>query len=201
MKDITTTTKIRLTGTKPLLMARGEAANPFDKQAELIRSISQKRKKTQEDHEALAQLQFNSSMYYDSKIGPYLPVDNLWKCCQQGAAKFKESAGVKSQVMIRGLIGKHEDEGAAALIYNGPRDLAGLYASGFAYLKMGKLPGSGKSVLTSRARFNEWAVEFVVEYDNIETSRIMDYWHIAGRAVGIGAWRLRHGMFTAEVIK
>jgi hypothetical protein len=182
-------------------MARGEVANPFDPQGRQIKSISQKRKKTDEDYELLAHLQFVSSLYFDETIGPYMPVDNLWKCMENGAAKYKESAVVKSQVVIKGLVGKEIDAGAAKLIYPGPRDLKGLYEKGFAFLKMGKLPGSKVSVLTSRAKFNEWKVELIVEYTEIDPARILDYWKMAGRFVGLGTWRPRHGLFSVEVVK
>lgn len=193
--------KIRLTGTRPLLMSRGDGANPFDEQKTDIDAISQKRNKSLEDHERLSRLQFESSMYYDQEIGPYLPTDNIWKSMQQGAAKYRETALVKGQVVIIGLCGKREDPGAAALIYDGPRDVEGLYTGGFLFRKMGKIPSSKTSVLISRAKFDQWAVEFIVEYTDIERSRIMDYWERAGQLVGIGAWRLRYGLFKPEAIK
>jgi hypothetical protein len=182
-------------------MARGDAADPFDPQKRDIDAISQKRNKSLEDHERLSQLQFQSSMYFDPDIGPYLPTDNLWKCMQQGAAKYRETAVVKSQCVIIGLVGKVQDPAAAALIYDGPREVEELYESGFLFRKMGKIPSSKTSVLISRAMFKEWAVEFIVEYTDVERSRIMDYWDRAGASVGIGAWRLRYGLFTAEIIK
>jgi hypothetical protein len=182
-------------------MARGEAANPFDPQARTIKSISQKRNKTDDDYEELARLQFKSSLYYDPEIGPYLPVDNLLKCLQEGASKYKEGPKIKAQATIIGLVGKEEDPAAAALIYNGPRDLDSLYPQ-FAFKKMGRLGTGTKkvSVLTSRAKFNKWIVECIVESYDLEQDRLLDYWTIAGRIVGIGTWRPRHGLFDVEVI-
>lgn len=182
-------------------MARGEAANPFDPAAKVIRTISQKKSKSEEDHLKLARLQFESSLYFDPEIGPYMPTDNLFKCMENGAAKYKESGTVKSQIIITGLVGSKLDSGAAKLIYDGPRDVEGLYQAEFYLLKMGKIPGSKKSVLTSRAFFKIWAVEFVVESLDVDPVRIMDYLRVAGRSVGLGAWRPRHGLFTAEIIK
>jgi hypothetical protein len=198
---VTNEIKIALTGIRPLLMARGEVSNPFDPQGREIKSVSQKKKKTDTEYELLAYLQFVSSMYLDDQIGPYVPVDNLWKCLENGAAKYKESSIVKSQTIIKGLVDGKVDEGAAKLIYPGPRDPKAMYNKGFAYLKMGKIPGSRTSILTSRARFAEWRVEFVVEYTDVDPTRILDYWRMAGRFVGIGAWRPRHGLFSPEMIK
>src|SRR6266850_7379557 len=101
--------KIRWTGIRPLIVCRGEAANPFDEQGRIIKTISQKRKKSLEDYEQLAELQFRSSLYYDEQIGPYLPTDNIWKSLQLGASKYKEGPVVKSQVIIKGFVGKELD--------------------------------------------------------------------------------------------
>jgi hypothetical protein len=201
MSTLTKETKIRLVGTRPLLMARGEAANPFDWSSKPIKTISQKRKKTEDDYNQLARLQFESSLYFDEEIGPFIPVDNLLKCMELGAAKYKESGVVKSQVSITGLVGKELDPGAAALIYDGPRDIQGLYDAGFAFLKMGKIPSSKVSILTSRARFKVWAVEFIVETLDLEPDRVMDYWNMAGKVVGLCAWRPRNGLFSVTRIK
>jgi hypothetical protein len=202
MQPLLEQTKIRITGTRPLLLCRGEGANPFDEQARKIKTISQKRKKTDEDHELLARLQFESSAYYDEQIGMYLPVDNLLKCCENGAAKYKEATLVKSQVLIKGFVGKQLDNAAAKIICDCPKTLEEIYADKrFVSLRMGKIPGSRTSILVARPIFAEWAVEFLCEYSGLTRERLMDYWTAAGRLVGIGAWRPRHGLFTAEVIK
>lgn len=197
---ITNEIKIALTGIRPLLLARGEASNPFDEQGRKIKSVSQKKKKTDAECELLAYLQFVSSMYFDDQIGPYVPVDNLWKCLENGAAKYKEASVVKSQTIIKGLVDKKIDEGAAKLIYSGPREPKAMYDKGFVFLKMGKIPGSRTSILTSRARFPEWRVEFVVEYTDVDPNRILDYLRMAGRFVGLGAWRPRLGLFSPEIL-
>jgi len=202
MQPLLEQTKIRITGTRPLLLCRGEGANPFDEQSRKIKTVSQKKKKTDEDHELLARLQFQSSAYYDDTIGMYMPVDNLLKCCENGAAKYKEATLVKSQLLIKGFVGKELDNGAAKIVYDGPKDMDGLYADArFRSLRMGKIPGSRTSILVARPIFEQWALEFLCEYTGITKERLMDYWTVAGRLVGIGAWRPRHGLFTAEVIK
>jgi hypothetical protein len=202
MLPILELSKIRITGNRPLLLCRGEGANPFDPQARGIKTISQKRKKTDEDHENLARLQFYSSAYYDDDIGMYMPVDNLLKCCEHGAAKYKEATLVKSQVLIKGFVGKELDNGAARIIYSGPRKLEELYADKrFVSLRMGKIPGRKTSILIARPIFMEWSIEFLCEYSDITRERLMDYWKAAGRLVGIGAWRPRHGLFATEFIK
>ena len=195
--------RIRLTGTRPLLLARGEAANPFDEQARKIKPLSQKKKKTDAEHEALARLQFESSCYYDEEIGPYMPVDNILKCLEQGAAKgYKEGTDVKSLVVIKGFVGREIDNGAARINYTGPRDLDGLYADKrFVLMKMGKVPSTRTRILTVRPIFMEWNIEFLIEFMEIPKERIMDYLNISGRLVGLGAWRPRHGLFVPEIVK
>ena len=194
--------RFRITGTRPLLVCRGEGANPFDEQARKIKTVSQKRKKTDEDHELLARMQFESSAYYDEAIGMYLPVDNLMKCCENGAAKYKEASLVKAGLLIKGFVGKELDNGAAKIIYDGPRKLNDIYADKrFVSLRMGKIPGSRTSILVARPIFQSWVIEFLCEYSDFTKERLLDYWTAAGRLVGIGAWRPRHGLFSVEIMK
>jgi len=189
-------------GIRPLLLSRGEGANPFDEQGRKIKTVSQKRKKTDEDHELLARMQFESSAYYDEQIGIYMPVDNLMKCCENGAAKYKESSLVKAGLLIKGFVGKELDNGAAKIIYNGPKTINELYADKrFVSLRMGKIPGSKTSILVARPIFETWSIEFLCEYSGFTKERLIDYWTAAGRLVGIGAWRPRHGLFNVEVMK
>jgi hypothetical protein len=194
--------KLRLTGTRPLLLCRGEGANPFDPQAREMKRVSQKRNKTDEDHELLARLQFESSCYFDEQIGIYMPCDNFFKALQEGAAKYKESKLVKSLVIVKGFVGKELDNGAAKLIYDGPKDIDGLYAKKqFVSLRMGKPPGQRASILISRPIFQQWALEYLLEFSELTKERLVDYATVAGRMIGLGSWRPQHGLFTVEVLK
>jgi hypothetical protein len=202
MLPILEQTKIRITGTRALLLCRGESANPFDPQARAIKTISQKKKKTDEDHQNLARLQFYAAAYYYEDIGIYMPIDNLLKCCENGASKYNEGPLVKSQVLIKGFIGKELDSAAAQIIYKGPRTLEELYADkDFVSLTMGRIPGKKTSIPICRPIFKEWAIEFLVECSGITRERVMDYWKAAGELVGIGTWRPKHGLFKPAIIK
>jgi hypothetical protein len=185
------------------MMSRGEAANPFDSQARAIKAISQKRKKTDEDHERLAHLQFRSAAYFEPELGLYLPSDNLFKAMQAGAAKFKEAGLVKSCVIVKGFVGKELEAAGARLIYDGPQDdLDALYADKrFVSLRMGVVPGQRTRVLVSRPIFPQWEAFFLIEFTELTKERVVDYLEQAGRFIGIGTWRPQHGLFSPEVMK
>jgi hypothetical protein len=195
--------RVRLKGIRPLMLSRGEAANPFDPQTRDIKRVSQKRKKTDEDHELLAYLQFKSACYFDPEIGIYLPSDNLFKCIQQGAAKFKESPLVKSCVIIKGFVGKELEIAGARLQYDGPQgDLDKLYKEKqFVSSVMGMMPGQKTRVLVTRPIFSNWQAEYQIEFTDLTKERIMDYLEHAGRMIGIGTWRPQHGLFMPELLK
>jgi hypothetical protein len=194
--------RIVLNGTRPLLLCRGESASPFDPKGPDIRAISQKKKKTIEDHERLSRLQFESHAYYEDEIGIYLPTANLFKAIQQGAAKFKEASLVKGFVAVSGFVGKELDPAGAKLIYDGPDDIDALYNDKrFVSRVMGKIPGQRTSVSITRPIFPEWAAEFQIDFTEIAKDRVIEYLKIAGRFIGIGGWRPQHGTFTVEVVK
>ena len=194
--------KLRLIGTRPLIMARGETANPFDKQSREIKRLTQKKGKSDEDYDAIARLQFAAAMYYDPDLGPYIPVDNLWKCCQEGASVYREGPKVKSNVIVKGFVGKEIDPGGSQLMDGDgkvfPKDLGVLYAK-HCFLKMGKL--QKKSILTSRPKFDSWSCDLLVEFTEIDKARVIDYFIVAGRLKAICAWRPQNGQFRVEVIK
>ena len=194
--------KMRIIGTRPLLLCRGETANPFDPQAREIKRVSQKKNKTDDDHSLLARLQFEASCYYDEKIGVYLPCDNFMKSLEQGASTYKEGNSVKSFVLVKGFVGKELDNGAAKVIYDGPHTIDDLYGDKrFVSMRMGKLPGKKVSILVVRPIFNEWMAEFLLEFTDLTKERVLDYATVAGRVKGVGAWRPRYGTFRVEVMK
>jgi hypothetical protein len=66
---------------------------------------------------------------------------------------------------------------------------------------MGKIPGQRTSIPVTRPIFPEWSAEFQIDFTEIAKERVIEYIKIAGRFIGLGAWRPQHGTFTVEVVK
>lgn len=189
--------QIRLTGTSGLLMHSDRLANPLDPLKKEMATYTSKRKKTDEDHEIIARLEWQAAMYHAEETGPYLPGRMLKACLIGAAKKTKEGPKVKTGLIVM--------TDKAALEYTGPRDQEKMW-------KSGKYTDS-RSVVVQRARlmrcrpvFSEWAAVFEVIFDPavIDKSDIQRIASTAGLLVGIGDYRPENGgdfgRFQAEVV-
>jgi hypothetical protein len=203
--SITKEIKIRWTGTRPLLICNGELGNPLNASTIKIKQFSTKGRKSEEEYRELAKMQFIAALYYDPKIGPYLPVPNIYKALIQGAAKNKKGTMFKSSLLVEGMVGKERDKAAAKIVYDGPTDPVAMYGDGktkFVNQCMGKLNGK-TSILITRPIFPSWVVEFVAifEEDTINSVDVETASSAAGRLVAVGTWRPYYGQFKSEILK
>lgn len=183
--------KVKIQGRSPLLMHSDRFANPLDPATKAHKELTGKRKKTDSDHEAIARSEWMGSLYHDDKIGPYIPGQNLDASLQEAAKLQKLGKKFKQAVMVV--------ENEVPLQYKGPRDPEGLFAAGFIDVRGVKVAMA--KLMRCRPKFNEWACEFTVAYNeevlNAEEVRkaILD----AGELIGVCDYRPRYGKFFAEV--
>lgn len=112
--------KLTITGTSPLLVHNIRLANPLDPIAREMKTISAKRKKTDEDHELLARLEFEGGLYWTDDIGPYIPGVNVEKALVEGGRITKQGKQVERGLFV--------SDNEIPLLYSGPRDVKGLWA-------------------------------------------------------------------------
>ena len=189
------TVKIKLTGTSPILLHSDRLANPLDALTKEKKAVSTKRKKTDEDHAEIARLEWLGALYHDEKIGPYLPGRNI-KAMLITAAKVTKD-GPKAK---RGLI---IEQDKVKLLYDGPRDVAGLWKSG-KFTDMRTVGQQQARIMRCRPVFPEWAVEFNVIFDAsvVDKADILRFADAGGRLIGMGDYRVEccgdFGRFTVE---
>lgn len=183
--------RITITGTAPLLMHNVRLANPLDPIARAMKETSSKRKKTDEDHERLARLEFEGGLYIDD-TGPYLPGANIEKCLVEGARVTRQGKQVERGLFVI--------DNEVALVYDGPRTADGLWADESFRSLMSVKVGTSR-VTRCRPMFRSWVLEANAEMDgaqlNLGTLQAIAI--DAGAMVGLGDYRPRYGRFTAEV--
>lgn len=182
---------ITLTGTTALLMHNSRLSNPLDPATKAVRKYTSKRKKTDEDHEMIARLEFAGGLYLDPDVGPYIPGENIARCLVDGAKLTKMGVKVTRGVFISTDVNP--------LSYQGPRDDEGLWKAGNRHMASVKVGTS--RMMRCRPWFPTWSVQAdgmldpsVLELDDLST--IADN---AGSLIGLGDWRPRFGRFTATV--
>ena len=186
-------------GIRPLLMHDGKLADPLDDATKALKVLTSKKTKSDDDHEDISRAEWQGGMYFDEKLGPYIPFENLQRAIEQGAAKRKLGKQFKALVEVLG------EDGApgARLEYEGPRTLAAMWKDDRFRLRRGARV-TGKRVVRTRARFpSGWCATFsVAVLDGAVTrAQLEEAVSDAGLYEGIGDWRPKYGRFQVESVK
>lgn len=185
------TIKFKITGVSPLLMHSDRFANPLDPATKAHKELTGKRKKTDDDHEAIAHSEWKGSLYIDQR-GPFVPGQNFDASIIAGAKMQKLGSTVKRAAQVI--------DDRVYLEYKGPKDVDGLFVPDFIDVRGVKV-GTAK-VMRCRPIFREWSAEFSVAFNPEQLNRndllkaVVD----AGMLVGVCDYRPRFGKFSVEVI-
>lgn len=188
--------QIKLQGVSPLLCHNGQTADPRNTYAKAMKAVSGKRKKTDADYDELARLEWLAGLYRidgDLVIPDYVIESAMIK----GAMKSKRGPQAKCGLFFT----EH-----ASLEFDGKPDtitddtLSGMFESGGFTHTIGVKVGMAK-VMRTRPVFRNWNITITAQYDP-DVLNMRDVEEIAidaGKLVGIGDWRPKHGRFNAEV--
>ena len=190
---------LKLAGTKPLLLASIEAADPrstaYQKMAELRRVKSANR--TPAWHDQMEETQFLSAFYTIPDIdGVAIPAENVRQSLAEAAKASRDKPKLLRAVACLDV--------AVPLLYPGWQEHwtpAELYKRpGFKFTKMQR-SSSGASPSTW-PRFEGWAVSVLVDLDP-EIMGEAEFWKLAdraGRIAGLGACRaLGYGRYAVDM--
>lgn len=194
MKTIT----IKITGTSAILMHSDRLANPLDPLKKEMAAYTGKRKKTDDDHERIAYLEWKAAMYHDAKVGPYLPGRMIKAALIRGGTKTKDAPKIKTGLVVM--------TDRAKLIYTGPREIDTLWAAG-TFTDMRSVVVQRARLMRCRPIFPEWSVVAEMVYDEaiIDKAHLLQIANTTGALVGMGDFRPEKGgdfgRFTAEEVK
>lgn len=190
------TVQIRLQGVSPLLCHNGQTADPRNTYAKAMKAVSSKRKKTDADLDELARLEWLAGLY---RFGDQLVIPDyvLESTMINGAKKSKRGPQAKCGLFFT----DHavlEFDGKPEVITDDT--LADLFAGGDHTHTVGVRVGTAK-VMRTRPIFRNWSCAATVQYDpDVLNQRDVEEIAVdAGRLVGVGDWRPKHGRFMAEV--
>ena len=194
--------KVRLDGIQPMLMHNNQTCNPLNKYAKVLKGYTSKRGKTDEDIEAIARVEWEAGLYFSPEIGPYVPAINVEVMLRDAATKFKKGTDIKQSARVL--------PPEIPLQYNGPRDLdslkkiaySGEKINGEDFMDIRAVGVQQRSVMRARPRFNKWAIEFEIEYDDkvFNIDDIVRILAIAGSKIGLSDYRPRYGLFEAKIL-
>ena len=185
--------KVRITGTRPMLMHSDKFADPLNPLTKAHKELTSKRKKSDDDHEAIAKSEWAGGMYFDDQIGPYVPGVNIEASMVAGGKLSKLGTQLKRSVEVL-------DE-RCKLEYDGPRTMEAMWDAGMYDARSVKVTTS--RLMRYRPIFKKWALECEIMYDetSIDRSQIMKCLKDAGMYCGIGDYRPKFGRFDVDEVK
>ena len=184
MKQINVT----LNSTHALLMNNNQGVNPAHPLTKALKEVTGKRKKTDDDTDKILELKWKLALYHKDGIGPYIPAANIEATIREAAKRSKRGKDVVMGIRVEP---EHEP-----LMYDGPRDIDGLYADiDHRDVRVGRIQRA--SVTLSRPRFDHWKVQFSLDYDEdiFSDNEIQELLATAGKYIGLCDYRPRYGTF------
>ncbi|NIO75629.1 MAG: hypothetical protein GTN69_07060 [Armatimonadetes bacterium] len=185
--------KIKMIGEPPgLLMHNPRLADPLDEYAKALKKISGKRKKTEEDHIKMGNVEFLGSLYLDDDDNPVLTADIIHATLENGAKNWKLGKVAKGAIQI------FDD---AVLSFSGPKDMEKRIEDPSCRLRKSVRVGQTR-IIRTRPLFRNWScvVPVMVDTARIEREQLIDIAEYAGRIIGVCDWRPRYGRFSVEVL-
>lgn len=192
-------TKIRfhIVGLKPLIMHNNRLVNPMDPVVKRMKAITSKpaKQKTEEDMALLMDLEWEGGLYFDEKIGPYIPGGNVEVGMERAAIKFKK--GFKDKVKA-GVT----SNGMWPLEYDGPRDMDSLRAD-IRFRIVKPMNVQRNKVNRCRPFFDGWRCKIEIDYDTteIEADECEACFRKLATGIGLCDERPRYGRFDVEKVE
>jgi hypothetical protein len=188
------TIKVTLTGVSPMMMHNARFANPLDPATKAHKALTGKRKKTDEDHEAIAYSEWCGALYHDKEIGPYVPANWVESMLIESSKGQKLGKKFKSAVMVV--------EDKVKVEYDGPRDIKGMFKNP-AFVDVRSVKVQQARLQRCRPIFDQWKLNLSVAFNPavVEEREVIKALEDGGQLVGLGDYRPRFGKFEVKVRK
>lgn len=144
---------VTIKGSK-LMMHNVRLSDPLDNFTKALKAFTGNRKKSDEDHVEISRIEFEGGLYFDPKVGPYIPDTWLNAMLVEGARKRKLGKLFEANVSVA--------EERNPLKYDGPRTVEGLWKDGRFADRRGVVVGQAKTMRT-RPIFRDWSVSFRIQ--------------------------------------
>ena len=181
---------VKIKGVAPLIVHNGQLANPLYHYSKELKSLTGKRKKTDDDLKKIAKLEWFGGLYVEGgkPIIPGVAIESMLV----NAAK-RDRLG---KLFKAGLFTNKN----FPIIYDGPKDLEKLWKDEKFRLTTSVVVKMSR-IIRTRPIFPEWQLETEIVYhpNVLNEVQIMDAFKAAGDFIGLCEWRPKYGRF--EIVK
>lgn len=201
--------RVRLHSVSPTIIHSGRTANPLDPMSQLLKTVTSKRLKTDEDQLLIGDIEWVAS-FYPSEPGemeiksnklsftgfgvPNWPGNNVESMLVKASKAIKLGDKFKAGIMCEGIFpidfgqngrGRIED------LFHDPE-----------YADVRRVKVKTSTVMRTRPIFHEWKLDVTVKYlpNMVNESQVLDSLEYAGTYVGLSDNRPKYGRFTVETL-
>jgi hypothetical protein len=181
-------TEYLIEGVAPLLMHNGQLADPLNPMSKELKRVSGKKKKTEDDYAEMSRIEWYAGLYLNAEGQVVVPGEALERMLIDAAKKSRLGREFTSAIIV---------DGAWPLIYEGPKELAAMFASG-KFTDRRSVKVSTSRVMRTRPIFRTWKLKFEVNFLKkvIDQRQLDEAISIAGQLIGLGDYRPRYGRFA-----
>lgn len=183
--------KFKIEGIEPLLLNNPQTVDIFNPYSRAKKAITGKRSKTDEDHLEIRRLDVESKVYWDEKLGVYVPTTWLM-------------AAIAGQSWARAKIKKAEirscvfpTEGRLKLSYSGEQKVKAIadISSNPEFIHTMLLKQGQVKLAKAAPIFRDWSFEGEIEFDSqiIDRSTLVSLLEYAASYNGFGDFRPTYG--------
>jgi hypothetical protein len=181
-------------GNRPLMLHNVQLASPMNAYAKELKRLNGKRVKVDEDRTAIARVEFEGGLYLNESDGPYIPGANVLASLIEGAKVKRAGKKVERGVLIQSF--------ECPLIYDGPRDVEGLWGGGTSkYVDIRPVTVQTSKVDRCRPIFHEWKIEvdLIVDETALDYTEFVEITQLAGKMAGLGDYRRVYGRYDVTL--
>lgn len=188
------TIKFQITGETALMLNNPQTVNPVNEYSKLLKPLTSKRTKTDDDQEEISKIKFQASLYRTKDGVYYIPATHFEQSLVSAAKERKLGAKFERNVRIFAdcpLEFKDKNKSPEELYNIGT------------YVDVRAVGIKGVKIVTTRAIFPEWSTSVEVMFDETQVNEkeVRDVMEIAGQRYGVGTYRRLYGRFTAKTKK
>lgn len=185
---------MKFTGRTPLLMHDPQLSDPDNKWVKLIKELTDKRKKTEQDRREIERLEWFGGLVLDPLTGqPSVKTAAIRKCLIGAGTISKQGKSIGRALSFSDMF--------VPLVYDGPKNIEELWLDTRFHCRLSVKIGTART-MRMRPQFFPWSIECranllgeVIDFSDY--NRIAE---LAGDAEGLGDNRINaYGRFTVEV--
>lgn len=183
------TAKYHITGEAPLLMHNGQLSDPLNQWSKAIKKITDKRKKTEADHEEVSRLEWMGGLYLFNGA-PCIPREAIKATLLRAGKTLRKGEKVKPGLVC---------ETHALVQYDGPTDPKVLWEDGRFMLRVTK-PQKGQRVVRTRPIFYPWEADVLLAFNDeiLNPEEIDELVSIGGHTIGFLEERPEYGRYSVQ---